>query len=114
MNMKLKSITRALIISAALSSAVTLADSSMPGMSGEADKMSSAGVDSRGTVTAIDTKSHRVTLKHEAIPQLKWPPMTMGFAVSEDVKLEGLNVGDQVNFTLIKTKQGQTVQRLEK
>jgi Cu(I)/Ag(I) efflux system periplasmic protein CusF len=40
----------------------------------------------------------RVTLRHGPIDNLKMPPMTMVFRVSESAQLEGLEVGDAVQF----------------
>ena len=40
----------------------------------------------------------RVTLRHGPIDNLKMPPMTMVFRVSESAHLEGLEVGDAVQF----------------
>lgn len=41
---------------------------------------------------------HALTLAHQAVPALKWPPMTMPFAVSPSLTLPALAVGDKVNF----------------
>jgi Cu(I)/Ag(I) efflux system periplasmic protein CusF len=40
----------------------------------------------------------RVTLRHGPIDNLKMPLMTMVFRVSESAQLEGLEVGDAVQF----------------
>ncbi len=40
----------------------------------------------------------RVTLRHGPIDNLKMPPMTMMFRVSDSAQLEGLEVGDAVLF----------------
>jgi Cu(I)/Ag(I) efflux system periplasmic protein CusF len=40
----------------------------------------------------------RVTLRYGPIDNLKMPPMTMVFRVSESAQLEGLEVGDAVQF----------------
>nr|WP_171265702.1 copper-binding protein [Acinetobacter ursingii]AXK00763.1 copper-binding protein [Acinetobacter ursingii] len=53
-----------------------------------------------GVITAIDTKENILTLDHEAIPAIKWPAMTMGFKVADPSLLNGLTVGDKVEFEL--------------
>ena len=53
-----------------------------------------------GVITAIDTKENILTLDHEAIPALKWPAMKMGFKVADPSLLNGLTVGDKVDFEL--------------
>lgn len=51
-----------------------------------------------GTIKAIDTTKHTVTISHGAVPAVQWPPMTMAFSVTED-QLTGLTAGDQVSFS---------------
>ena len=53
-----------------------------------------------GVITAIDTKENILTLDHEAIPALKWPAMKMGLKVADPSLLNGLTVGDKVDFEL--------------
>ena len=53
-----------------------------------------------GVITAIDTKENILTLDHEAIPAIKWPAMTMGFKVADPALLNGLAVGQKVDFEL--------------
>ena len=52
---------------------------------------------STGTVTAIDKAAGKITLDHAAIPEVKWPAMTMAFA-AKPALLEGVAVGDKVAF----------------
>ncbi|HDT3672156.1 TPA: copper-binding protein, partial [Escherichia coli] len=37
---------------------------------------------------------------HEAIPAINWPAMKMGFKVADPSLLNGLTVGDKVDFEL--------------
>ncbi|MNQ81927.1 Cation efflux system protein CusF precursor [compost metagenome] len=53
---------------------------------------------SDGTIKAIDTTKHTVTIAHGAVPAVQWPPMTMAFSVTED-QLTGLTAGDRVTFS---------------
>ncbi|AZC08516.1 MULTISPECIES: copper-binding protein [Acinetobacter] len=53
-----------------------------------------------GVITAIDKKGNILTLEHEAIPAIKWPAMTMGFKVADPALLEGLTIGQHVEFEL--------------
>lgn len=57
-------------------------------------------VQGTGVVEAIDTVKATVTIKHQAIPSLKWPAMTMAFKASPVSLLDGIKVGDKVDFTL--------------
>lgn len=50
-----------------------------------------------GTIKAIDTAKQRVTIAHDAVPAVQWPPMTMAFAATAE-QLQGLAIGDRVTF----------------
>lgn len=57
-----------------------------------------------GTIKAI--KPDAITIAHEAVPSLNWPPMTMGFKPPEKGLPEDLKVGDRVSFSFTQTGQG--------
>jgi Cu(I)/Ag(I) efflux system membrane protein CusA/SilA len=52
----------------------------------------------QGEVRKVDTEKGMVVLRHGDIPNLAMPPMTMGFDVADKKWLDGLKVGDKVNF----------------
>lgn len=52
----------------------------------------------KGIVRSIDLVNQQITLKHERIPNLDMPGMTMPFTVENTQLLEGIKVGDQVVF----------------
>lgn len=95
--------------------------SAMPGMtpSGAMAKMdnmsnmaSPAAIESTmakatGKVTAIDPAAGTVTIAHSAIPEVKWPAMTMTFKADPKL-LSGVAAGDQVAFDLtVKGSEGE-------
>lgn len=51
-----------------------------------------------GVVTEIDASESVVTLKHEPIPALGWPTMTMPFHLASPDLLKGLKVGQKIAF----------------
>jgi Cu/Ag efflux protein CusF len=51
-----------------------------------------------GVVTEINAAEAVVTLKHEPIPALGWPSMTMPFHLASPALLTGLKVGQKVAF----------------
>jgi len=51
-----------------------------------------------GVVTEIDAKQAMLTLKHDPIPALGWPSMTMPFRVVPPSLLDGLKVGQKIEF----------------
>ncbi|GBG13353.1 transporter [Novimethylophilus kurashikiensis] len=52
----------------------------------------------KGEIVAVDATNAKVKLKHEAVPELQWPGMTMDFAVADKAQLKGLKAGDKVAF----------------
>jgi Cu(I)/Ag(I) efflux system protein CusF len=60
----------------------------------------------QGKVVAVDKAAGKVKLKHEAIPELEWPAMTMVFAVADKSQLDAVKAGDQVEFQFVKANGG--------
>jgi len=52
----------------------------------------------KGLVRKVDLTSSRISIKHEEIPNLNMPPMTMSFLAADTQMLSGLAAGDKVNF----------------
>ncbi|WP_158700900.1 copper-binding protein [Phytohalomonas tamaricis] len=57
-------------------------------------------VQASGVVKGIDLQAQKITLAHSPIKALNWPAMKMAFKVAEPTLLEGINVGDKVQFEL--------------
>lgn len=53
-----------------------------------------------GTVVSANAEAGSVILKHEPIPALDWPMMTMQFTVKNKAQLGMLKKGDKVEFQL--------------
>ena len=51
-----------------------------------------------GVVKGLDAKQSMITLDHEAIKELNWPPMNMDFKVANAKLLKGLKVGVVTTF----------------
>jgi Cu(I)/Ag(I) efflux system protein CusF len=64
---------------------------------GQSDK--AAVHQATGVVTKVD--KNKVSIKHEAIPSLNWPPMTMAFTVKDRSLMEKMKKGQKVNFEFI-------------
>ena len=52
----------------------------------------------KGVISRIDEANGKVGIKHEAIANLKMPPMNMVFLLANPAQLQGLKVGDAVLF----------------
>lgn len=53
----------------------------------------------KGIVRKIDLQASRISIKHEEIPNLNMPPMTMSFLATDPEMLADLNIGDQILFS---------------
>lgn len=65
-------------------------------------------------VRKVDAAAGKVTLKHEAIPNLDMPGMTMVFAVAQPQLLQGLQPGDKIQVGVEKVGGQYTVQALRR
>jgi Cu(I)/Ag(I) efflux system protein CusF len=106
-------VTSALLAFAALSARTAdMKDMSgmkdMPGMKMESGKQApQRDHKGEGTVNSVDAKVGRVNLSHGPIQTLKWPAMTMDFAVKDKQRLAKLNPGQKVEFRIIEQPKGQ-------
>ena len=55
----------------------------------------------KGRINKIMKDKHMVNIKHEPIPEMKWPKMNMNFKTQEQVNLSDLSLGQEVTFTLL-------------
>lgn len=56
----------------------------------------------KGIVKWVDAVSGEIDVRHEPMPSLKWPAMTMTFKAHDAAMLKGLKKGDEVEFDLVK------------
>ena len=54
-----------------------------------------------GEVKKVDRENGKVTIKHEEIPHLDMPGMTMVFAVKDKAMLANVKAGSKVRFLVI-------------
>ena len=96
-------------LTATLSLMLALSTSGMAlAQSGDMKGMDMKGMVTKHQTTAvvknIDAANGKVTLAHEPVKSLKWPAMTMGFAVKDKTLFDKLTVGNKVDVAF--TKQG--------
>jgi Cu(I)/Ag(I) efflux system protein CusF len=60
----------------------------------------------KGEVVAMGSASSKIKLKHDPVPELKWPGMTMFFNVADKSLLDTVKIGDQVEFEFVKVDGG--------
>jgi len=68
--------------------------------------------EARGVIEAIG--ADEVTLRHEPVPALKWPAMSMPFALKSAQQTAGLKVGDRVRFGFSQGASGVLIERIAK
>lgn len=54
-----------------------------------------------GVVTKVDSARSRVTIKHEPVPTMKWPAMTMAFTVKDKAMLERMPKDREIEFEFV-------------
>lgn len=53
-----------------------------------------------GVIKAIDSKQQKISVSHEAIPEISWPPMTMNFIFTPVAETVGtLKPGQVIDFS---------------
>ena len=55
----------------------------------------------KGVIKTIDMDNKKITIAHEAIPAVNWPPMTMRFTITPQTQLNNVKDGDSVDFTFV-------------
>jgi Cu(I)/Ag(I) efflux system protein CusF len=67
------------------------------------DKSAAASHKGIGVIKSINGADGTVTLAHEPIKTLNWPPMTMAFKVKDKKLLDNVAPGSKVEFTLVQS-----------
>lgn len=67
-----------------------------------------------GEIKKVDLEQKKLTIKHQDIPNLNMPGMTMVFKVKESVVITNLKAGDKISFTVDTINGSMTVLTLKK
>ncbi len=59
-------------------------------------------ITAKGVVKAIDVKTGKLTLQHDAIKVLGWPAMTMRFSLMRNIDISQFQLGEKITFELMK------------
>jgi Cu/Ag efflux protein CusF len=68
----------------------------------------------KGVVKWVDADSGEIDLRHEPMPSLKWPAMTMSFKAQDAALLKGIKEKDVVEFDLMKKGNEYEIVRIRK
>ena len=60
-----------------------------------------------GTIQEVMIHHRMLSIAHQPVPEWDWPGMTMNFMASEELALNGLQPGQQIEFKIQKTDQDQ-------
>ena len=77
---------------------------SMPPVPADPDRISAGAI-----VRGIDREGLELKLQHEPIAELKWPAMTMNFAVKANVIPDELESGQKIHFSMFENDAGRWV-----
>ena len=67
-----------------------------------------------GEVTKVDESAGKMTIKHDAIPNLGMDAMTMVFKAADPAMLGTVKAGDKIKFSADKVNGQMTVTKVEK
>lgn len=67
-----------------------------------------------GEIRRLDTQNAKVTIRHGEIKSLDMPPMTMVFVAKPKSLLDGLKVGDKIQFSAIEENSQYVVTAIKK
>jgi Cu(I)/Ag(I) efflux system periplasmic protein CusF len=67
-----------------------------------------------GEIRKVDKDAKKITIKHEPMPNLDMPAMTMVFQVKDPAMLDQVQAGDKVKFEAQKLGGAFTVTQIEK
>jgi RND family efflux transporter MFP subunit len=70
---------------------------------------SGVGHRGQGTLDAVDARGGTATITHGPIASLKWPPMTMEFALANAGLAAGVKPGTAIEFEFVERKPGEYV-----
>jgi Cu(I)/Ag(I) efflux system membrane fusion protein len=69
----------------------------------------SVGHHAEGRLEDIDLKAGTVSVRHQPIPSLKWPAMTMDFVLANPSLVAGIKPGAQIAIEIVERKPGEWV-----
>ncbi|MEJ2534863.1 MAG: efflux RND transporter periplasmic adaptor subunit [Gammaproteobacteria bacterium] len=80
--------------------------------SDDADWAASGAVNGYGDIVGVEMENGRLRMRHDPIPALGWPAMTMNFEVTAAVDLEPLAAGQRVRFRLVRDGDAWVIDRI--
>jgi Cu(I)/Ag(I) efflux system membrane fusion protein len=69
-------------------------------------------ITARAIVRGVLRTEHKLKLEHDAIPELKWPSMTMNFRVQDSVSFATLEAGQSIHFSMLEDSDGWVIDQV--
>lgn len=63
-------------------------------------------ISAEGRVVAVDMDAKSVTIKHDPVPEIGWPAMTMAFTAPAGIDIDAVKTGETVRFAFRETANG--------
>lgn len=76
-------------------------DMPMKGMEMKADKKEAKDTVHQATGVATRLDTDKVTIKHEPVPSMNWPSMTMSFKVKDKAVMDKIKKGEKMQFKFV-------------
>ena len=76
-------------------------DMPMKGMDMKMGKKGAQGTVHKATGVVTKVEKDKVTIKHEPVPTMNWPSMTMAFVVKDQAILEKMKKDQKVEFEFV-------------
>lgn len=81
--------------------AAPMATAQMKDMDMKMDKKAAKGAVHKATGVVTKVDKDKVTVKHEPVPTMKWPAMTMAFVVKDKALMEKMKKDQKVDFEFV-------------
>jgi Cu(I)/Ag(I) efflux system membrane fusion protein len=69
-------------------------------------------ITARAIIRGVQRAEHKLKLEHDAIPELKWPSMTMNFRVQDSVSLDTLEAGQSIHFSMFEDSESWVIDQV--
>lgn len=80
-----------------------------PSPATESSAPAAVSYQTEGTVDSVDLQEGTVMLRHDPVPDLKWPAMTMEFLVANTALLTSLQTESRIHFEFVERSPGEWV-----
>jgi Cu(I)/Ag(I) efflux system protein CusF len=89
------------VVLAVLLAVPALADAQMKGMDMKMDTKDAKGMVHKATGMVTKVDKDKVTIKHEPVPSMNWPSMTMAILVKDKAVMEKIKKDQKVDFEFV-------------